>query len=142
MRLTALHFLFILALLALARGAIAADLVVVVHPANGVDSLTRDDIINIFMGRYRRFATGTTAIPVDSAAREKSQFYRALVGKELAEINGYWARLIFSGQSSPPRQAESADDVIEIVSGNKGAIGYVERRFADKRVKIVYAFPQ
>ena len=140
MRCCIASLLLVVAALASGGGARAADLVVVVNPGSGVDSLGRDDVINIFMGRYRKFASGLTAIPVDSVARDKAEFYRALVGKELAEINGYWARLMFSGQASPPRQVERAEEVVDIVAGNKGAIGYVERRLVDGRVKIVYGF--
>ena len=92
------------------------------------------------MGRQKRLPSGTKALAVDqgSGAAAKADFYTRLVGKDLSEINSYWARLIFSGQGSPPMQAESADDVIEIVGNNKGAIGYVDPGKVDARVKIVF----
>ena len=74
----------------------------------------------------------------EAAFRHHRPAHRSkLINKELAEINSYWARLIFSGQGSPPRQADNAAEVIEIVSGNKGAIGYIPRAAADKRVRII-----
>lgn len=75
---------------------------------------------------------------LNGANAEKQQFYAQLVGKELAEINAYWARLIFSGQGSPPRQAEATDEVLDIVENNIGAIGYVKSAQANPRVKVVY----
>ena len=117
----------------------ATDLVVIVNPASGVEKMSRDEVTAIFMGRAKRLPSGITALPIDQTANggDKAKFYGELINKELAEVNSYWARLIFSGQGSPPRQADNAAEVIEIVSGNKGAIGYVPRNSADKRVKII-----
>ena len=131
---------FILSLLLSAAAAHAApDMVVITNPASGVERLTRDEVTAIYMGRTKKLPSGITALPIDQAAinPEKTRFYHELINKELAEINSYWARLIFSGQGSPPRQADNSVEVLDIVSANKGAIGYVLRSVADRRVKIV-----
>ncbi|MDQ5911063.1 MAG: hypothetical protein QG599_3160 [Pseudomonadota bacterium] len=116
------------------------DLVVIVNPQSGVEQLTKAEVINIFLGRQKKLPSGKAALAVDlnSANAEKQQFYAQLVSKELAEINSYWARLIFSGQGSPPRQAEATDEVLDIVENNIGAIGYVKSAQVNPRVKVVY----
>lgn len=120
----------------------AADVVVIANPRAGVDRLSRDEVVNIFLGRFRQLPSGLSALPADlpSNQPEKAVFYRQLVNKELAEINAYWARLVFSGRTVPPRQAVGNDDLVSWVAGNQGAIGYVDRARADGRVKIVYEF--
>lgn len=117
-----------------------ADFVVIANPRSGVEQLSKDDIINIYMGRYRKLPSGISATPVDlsNPVDEKARFYAYMVKKELAEINSYWARLMFSGQNSRPLQAENSDEVLEIVSNNKGAIGYIDKKKLDKRVKLVF----
>jgi len=117
----------------------ATDLVVIANPASGVERISRDEVTAIFMGRAKKLPSGITALPIDQVASnpDKARFYNELINKELAEVNSYWARLIFSGQGSPPRQADNIAEVIEIVSGNNGAIGYVPRSAADKRVRII-----
>lgn len=141
-----LYLKIILNLLILAASphALAADLVVVTHPNNGIEKMSKDEVINIYMGRYRKLPNGETAVPVDLKAvpGEKAQFYNIMVGKELAEINSYWARLMFSGQGSPPRQAESMEEVIEIVKNNRGALAYIDRKKVDKRVRVVFDLAQ
>jgi ABC-type phosphate transport system substrate-binding protein len=128
---------FILAAWLLAIGsAYAADLVVIANTGGGFDKLSRDEAVNIFMGRYKKLPSGITALPVDETG-EKAVFYRALVNKELPEIQSYWARLVFSGQSSPPRLMDNANEVIETVANNKGAIGYIDRKMVNARVKVV-----
>ncbi len=116
-----------------------AELVVIVNPASGVESMDDGDVVNIYMGRYQKLSSGITAFPVDLSP-QRSAFYQQLVDKTLPEINSYWARLVFSGRASPPRQVQDADEVMAIVSNNRGAIGYVDRSMVDDRVSIVFSF--
>jgi ABC-type phosphate transport system substrate-binding protein len=128
-------------LLVFSVAGVADDLVVITNAASGVQRLTRDDVVNIFMGRYKKLPSGVDALPLDQSG-EKAAFYRALLGKELPEIRSYWARLVFSGQSAPPRQFDSAEEIIDIVVNNKGAIGYVDRKNVDARVSVVLELPR
>ncbi|MCU6435414.1 substrate-binding domain-containing protein [Undibacterium sp. Jales W-56] len=118
----------------------AADFVVIANLNSGIDKMTKDEVINVYMGRYRKLASGISAQPLDliNPLSEKSKFYAVMVNKELPEINSYWARLMFSGQGSPPLQVDNIEEVLEIVSSNKGAIAYIDRKKIDKRVKVVF----
>ena len=121
-----------------------AELVVIVNPQNGVEQLSKTQITNIFLGNHREFPDGMPAKPVDLpvAAPEKALFYRALVNKDLDQMAAYWSRLVFAGNTSPPAQAATIQDVIQVVATNRGAVAYVDRKNVDlSRVKIVFAFP-
>lgn len=111
------------------------ELVLVVNPASGITSLQRTEVINLYMGRFRQLPSGTTALPID-LYDARPEFYRLLANKTLSEINSYWARLVFSGRASPPRQAQDAAEVLDIVSNNKGAIGYLRRKDLDDTVQV------
>jgi len=133
--------LCILSLLWPAGLARAVDLVVVVNPGCNVTRLNRDDVINLYMGRLRKLPDGTPARPIDllsASGQEKQLFYQRLLSRDLSEVRAYWARLTFSGQASPPVQAESAEEVLSLVQRNPGGIGYVERSRSDARVRIVF----
>jgi hypothetical protein len=137
----ALRSLTVVLLLAGSMGAVsAADWVVVANPKSGVDHLSQDDVINIFLGRYRRLSSGITAepvdLPIDSVLR--ARFYRVMVNKSLPEINTYWARLVFSGNTRPLHIASSSEDALQFVARNVGGMAYIERAKADARVKIVF----
>lgn len=41
------------------------DLVVVMNTNSGIERLSRDQVINIFLGRFRQLPNGATALPVD-----------------------------------------------------------------------------
>lgn len=134
------------ALLSLALSVLtagASELAVVVNLQSGIEPLTKAEVINIFLGRQKKLPSGKTALTLDLNGEnaEKRQFYARLVDKDLAEINSYWARLIFSGQGSPPRQIETTEELLDIIENNRGAIGYIERAKVDQRVKIIYTLP-
>lgn len=120
-----------------------AELVVVAHPKSGIERMSREEVIYVFMGRWRHLPSGLPAQPIDALpdSPEYAQFYRQLVNKEPSEIKAYWSRLIFSGGVRPPVQPESIDEQMKILSSTPGAIGYIERTKADARVRIIFEFP-
>jgi len=122
----------------LGAGALHAteSLVVIAHPGSHIDSMSRAQVINLFLGRYKKLPSGERAVVLDNIAR-KELFYQRLVNKTLAEINAYWARLTFSGQTTPPRQ-EDEMQVLRRVASTPGAVSYVDKRFVDDRVRIVH----
>lgn len=127
--------------LGLLPGLVAAEsIVVVVNAASGVDLLSHAEVVNIFLGRFRQFPSGLAAQPIDLpvAHPARADFYRLLVDKSPAEINAYWARLVFSGRTQPPMQAARFDDVIPTVQSTPGGISYMERSKVGGRLKIVY----
>jgi len=137
------HLLLILLLIAGlpdTAGAIEpVVIVVIVNPASGVDALTKDQVIDIFLGRYRKLPSGRAALPIDLAESNvaRADFYQLLVKKSLPEISSYWARLVFSGQTSPPFQVADARTAVELVQSSPNAIAYVDRASVNEHVKVV-----
>lgn len=111
-------------------------LVVIAHPGSAVQQLQRSEGVNLFLGRYKTLPGGMRATPLDTEEL-RAQFYKLLVNKTLPEINAYWTRLTFSGQTLPPRRLRELQ-VLETVATTPGAIGYVRREIADARVRIVF----
>ncbi|PKO85767.1 MAG: phosphate ABC transporter substrate-binding protein [Betaproteobacteria bacterium HGW-Betaproteobacteria-12] len=121
---------------ALATGTLA----VVVNARCGVAVLTRNEVINIFFGRYRQFFNGREAHPVDlvDGHPARGQFYRRLVGKDLSEINAYWSRQIFSGRLQALNKVATPEEVAKWVAANPCGIGFIEQAKVDARFNIVY----
>lgn len=142
MTLIRLYMMLLLGLgLILVQEACASnDFVVVANVNSGLEKMSKDEVINVYMGRNRKLPSGVSAVPLDltNPLSEKANFYSVMVNKELSEISSYWARLLFSGQGSPPKQLKDADEALDYVVQSKGAIAYIDRKKADKRVKIVY----
>jgi len=115
----------------------AETLVVIVSAESGIEHLSKDDVINIFLGRYKKLPNGISAIPIDTLPLKESFYYR-LVEKTPAEINAYWARLIFAGGIRPPEEKKTERLAIARVIETPGAIAYVNKSFVTKQVHIVF----
>jgi hypothetical protein len=122
--------------LAQATGSLA----VVVNARCGVAVMTRNEVINIFFGRYRQFFNGREAQPVDLVDNHpvRGQFYRRLVGKDLAEVNAYWSRQIFSGRLQALPRVATPEEAIKWIAAQPCGIGFIEQAKADARFNIVY----
>lgn len=116
-----------------------ADLYVVVHAANPVRSFTQKELVDLYMGRSRVFAHGELALPFDLARDSllRERFYRSLTGLPLAQVNSYWSRLMFTGQTLPPATLSSEAEMAGIVRRNPNAIGYLGSEPADKGLRVV-----
>src|SRR5687767_13864465 len=127
-----------------APAADSPSIVVIVNPQSGVDKLSKDEVIDIFLGRYRKLPGGRVALPIDvsEASSERSRFYQMLVKKSSSEMSSYWARLVFSGQTSPPFQVPDAKTAIELVQSSPNAIAYVDRASLSANVKVVFEVRQ
>lgn len=119
---------------------VLAELVVIVNARAGVAAMTRGEVINVFFGRNRQFFNGVEALPVDlvDGHPDRERFYKALVGKEIADVNAYWSRQYFSGGVRPPGRMASPEEVVKWVASRPGGIGFVELGKADARVRVVY----
>ncbi len=103
------------------------ELLVIVNKENAMSSLSKQQVIDLFMGRTPYFPSGDAVVKLDapSSSKVRENFYQSLVQMSLPEINAYWARLMFSGRATPPMQVPKEQDVIKLVASNSNAIGYV-----------------
>ena len=119
-----------------------ADLVLIVNAQNPVNTLERKQVIDIFMGRSTAFPNQKPAHTLDIGNNElRANFYKTLTGKSVAQVDAYWARLIFAGRMSPPEKLADEAAVINAVINNPAAIGYISRQTLPATVKIVMELP-
>ncbi|NGN96741.1 hypothetical protein G5S52_03445 [Grimontia sp. S25] len=114
----------------------------VVNAENPLSALSSRQLVDLYMGRYNSYPNGESADTTDLPERsqERELFYRMLVGKSAAQVNAYWARLLFTGKSEPPQTVGSSDDVIALVRDNKNAIAYINEADLVDGLKVVYRF--
>lgn len=121
--------LALLALLALALQATgqAGSYQVVANDGVGADQISRSELSRIFLKKTSRWPDGTAAEPVDrdADAPTRTAFSREVHDKEVAWIQSYWQRLLFSGRETPPPELASDREVLEFVGRTPGAVGYV-----------------
>lgn len=131
--------LMLVAALAVAPSAIAADVVVVVGAKSTVGTLTGEQVAQIFLGKTSSFPGGALAVPIDQAdgTAVRTDFYTKVANKTAAQLNAYRSNLIFSGKGQAPKEVPGSADVKKLVADNPNMIGYIEKGAVDSSVKVV-----
>ena len=100
---------------------------IVVKADAEIEQLSKKQVISLFLGRTKFLPSGEKAqaldFPIESPKR--ASFYHALTGKNIADIDAYWARLKYSGKASPPTPVDSDEQIIALVSSVSAAIAYL-----------------
>ncbi|MBI4792766.1 MAG: substrate-binding domain-containing protein [Deltaproteobacteria bacterium] len=131
--------LILLCLLMLLPTAVAAaDFAVVVNRENPVDSLERDEVKKIFLGRKTFWSDGQG---IDVILQEEGEvhesFVLGIVHKSARQFQMYWKMALFSGTGIPPKQQPDSQAVKAAVAANPKMIGYIDIRQLDDTVKEV-----
>ena len=118
-----------------------AELAVIVHKSN-TDTLTRDHLQMIFLGKTKGFPSAGKAIPLDLPENNatRSVFLQKIAKKTQAQFTAYWAKLMFTGKGVPPKIVESDADAIALVATNPNIIGYVDASAVTDDVRVVAKF--
>jgi ABC-type phosphate transport system substrate-binding protein len=112
---------------------------VVVHPSNAVETMTRQEVSDIFLKKATKWPDGSTIQPVDLGDRSpvRDKFSRWAHGKATAAVAAYWQQQIFSGRGTPPTQKRDDDEVLAHVRGSSQGVGYVSSAASSSGVKVV-----
>ena len=120
-----------------ASPARAGPLVVITHSESAIHSLSREQVSRLFLGRLKLLPTGErlTVVEVEPL---RERFYRRLIGRDIAEINAYWARLQFSGRTQPPLRLAASEDALAAVLAERNIVGYIDADLLDPRAKVLF----
>jgi ABC-type phosphate transport system substrate-binding protein len=112
------------------------DITIIANSNNELGSLTRKQVADIYMGRITSLPNGSIPLPLDyqGDSEVRTRFYQSMTGKNMAQINAYWARLSFTGQANPPRRLADKASILHVVEKNPGALGYVDSVAPDTNV--------
>jgi ABC-type phosphate transport system substrate-binding protein len=115
----------------------SAELVIIVNPRNATATLTTEQVSQLFLGKSASFPGGAaaTALNLAEGAPLRDEFYSKVTDKNPGQVKAYWAKQMFSGKGSPPRELASAAEVKKAVASDPGAIGYVDKSLLDATVK-------
>lgn len=114
----------------------AEELVLIVNRDSGISALSREQASHLFLGRVKMLPSGARANVVEVEPL-RAGFYRRLLGREIAEINAYWARLQFSGRTQPPSRVSDSASAIARVAEDLQAIAFVDTVPDDARARVV-----
>src|SRR5687767_5610707 len=130
---------FIALALSLGSKAAAADVVAVVSAKNTVTTLSRNQVVDIFLGKASRFPDGRQAVPIDQAegSAARDGFYATYAGKSPAQVKAHWSKIIFTGRGQPPLAVSNSAEVKKRIVENPSAIGYIEENLVDGSLRVM-----
>ena len=116
-----------------------AALAVVVAKDSKIESISKRELVDVYMGRFDVLESGQIVQPVDyeNGSVFRGLFYRTLVNKNERQINAYWSRLIFSGRAKPPLQVSSPEQSLAYLRRNQSALAYMPVERVSEEMKIV-----
>ncbi len=129
----------LIALVSLPSMNVCADMVVIVHPSNA-SKISKSEIKQIYLAKRRTYHGGIKAYPVDQAEGSliRELFNKNVLSKNSKQLKSYWAKLLFTGQASPPEVQAGDENVKKKVASDPGGIGYIDSASVDDTVKVVF----
>lgn len=116
-----------------------ADVTVIVNPAAPIDRINASNLGDLFLDKNPGIPGIEKADPImlASGTPEHEQFIERVLGMSLRDWKRYWAKAIFNGQKTPPREVKSVDEVIAAVAADPNGVGVLVGEIQDDRVKTV-----
>jgi len=122
------HFriLVVGAALMISLSAFAADVKIIANPSVKADSISADELKNVFLEEKSSLSDGSHVEPVLSkGGSAHDAFVKEFLGRTDASLQTYYRTLVFTGKGSMPKAEASDNDVVAYVARTRGAIGYV-----------------
>lgn len=112
---------------------------IIVNEKNPIESISKDDLSDLFLKKKTKWDNGSDVTPVDLNARSATReaFTQEVHGRNVGAIRSYWQQAAFSGAGTAPVERSSDADVISFVKSNPGAVGYISTGVEAAGVKII-----
>jgi len=115
-----------------------SDIIIIVNKKLPVDTLSVDEIKNIFQRKKTTWDDGEKiTVALLEAGNTHQSFVRYYIHKTPAQYHRYWKKLIFSGRGVPPLTFRSETSLMSHVALTKGAIGYISSKIKPAGVKVI-----
>ena len=141
------HWFLVVSGVLLARPAIAqvqdGGFVVIVHPSNRFEALSRSKLSFLFLRKVSRWPWGAEVEPVALAPNQpvRLEFTRQVLRITERDLDQYWIDQTTTRGVSRPVQVTGAAEAKSIVAMRPGAIAYIPTGELDRTVKALKVDP-
>lgn len=120
--------------------SLAEGISVITHPSANFN-IQKEDIVKLFTGRSQTFPDGRNAVPINFTESKpiRLAFDDKVIGRSSSQLKAYWSKLMFTGKGTPPKEVESVDEMIQLISKNPNIIGYISSGDVTDDVKVVFS---
>lgn len=129
---------YLLAILLLSFSLLGrAELLIIVH-ADNFETMNENYVRNLYLGKSKTFPSGLPATVYDLKSEQAAfkSFIKQVLRRNESNLNAYWARMLFSSQGRPPERLISPAAMLQKVSSDISAIGYIMSEDLDKNAKV------
>lgn len=118
-----------------------AEISVIVNSAN-TDQINAKLIKRIYLGKIKAFPNGKKikVLTLKDGTPETEVFRQSALKKSNSQFKSYWSKLAFTGKGTPPKEVNSAADMINAVKADASAIGFIDSAAVTGDVKVVAKF--
>ncbi len=122
-----------------AADEVLGQIVVIVNKDNSVSNLSKTQLLNIYLGKDIVWKNQSRIYPVTPKTNQSvtKTFFEKGLSKSVGRVKRIWVKLSLSGKTSPPKILNSPAKIVEYISENEGAIGFIPLENLDGRVKAV-----
>lgn len=104
---------------------LAGDVKIIANPSVTQTEVSADDLKEIFLQNKNSIGSAHVTPVLHKGGPAEDEFCQKYVGKPDATLQTYYRSLIFTGKAVMPKAFATDEEVIEYVSKNKGAVGFV-----------------
>jgi ABC-type phosphate transport system substrate-binding protein len=128
-------------ILGLGVSAVSADVVAVVSSKSPITTLSKNQVMDIFLGKRTSFPDGSLAVPIDQTegSTARDEFYNRTAGMSPAQVKAFWSKIIFTGRGQPPKTVTSSLEAKKLLIASPNAISYIDQSLVDSSVRVVLA---
>ena len=113
-------------LLFVSTSVMAAGLKVIANPSVSANSISADDLRDVFLEEKSALSDGSRVAPVlAKGGPAHESFVKQYLGKTNDTLQTYYRSLVFTGKGSMPKMLNSDAEMVSYIARTKGAIGYV-----------------
>ncbi len=106
------------------------DIVLIGHP-DITDSLTPDEVQQIFLGRKTRWSDDSSiTFLLYNHDPILEQFLKTYIKKTPFQYKNFWKKQVFTGKGRMPKAFKQLEGVLEFVAATEGAMSFVPRETA------------
>lgn len=138
-------FAWLLALLLVSPASVRGEvsLVVLVHASAPLDRVETKALADLFLQKSDSVPGLDDAVPLalSSGTAEGLLFMGKVLDMTEKDFKRYWAKEVFSGRRTPPREYKSPAELIDAVASNPKAVACLPGPVADPRVKVISLTP-
>lgn len=126
-------------LASLVLSPLASAGVVIIGNPSGPDSITQNEVRDIYLNRSQQLPNGQKVTPFElpEGHATRAAFHSAITGRNDAQLKAFWSQQVFTGRGQPPQEQSSAVAMKAIVASTPGSIGYIDSSEVDGSVKVI-----